>query len=262
MARPVKEGLDYFPMDTNIFSDRKIRKLIKTHGCKGIAIFHIVLCEIYLDKGYFVLCDDDFVFDVSDKLNIAESSVEETIRFCISNGLFNKRVFDVNKILTSASIQKRYMTAKRNKVEIDGKLNVLAHEIEVISTETKVISTETLVNVTESTQRKVKKSKIKKSKGEEKISSSVFISIHELLTEYLEDKRVCDAVIKNKRKNFIQDQKHLEVRLKEFVEHLTEQGVRVKERLDFNAHFLNWHKLNHENSNLVIKKINTIPLAK
>ena len=28
MARPLKQGLDYFPLDTDFLSDRKVRKII------------------------------------------------------------------------------------------------------------------------------------------------------------------------------------------------------------------------------------------
>ena len=36
MARTFKKGLDYFPLDIDIFNDLKIRKLIKYQGGKAI----------------------------------------------------------------------------------------------------------------------------------------------------------------------------------------------------------------------------------
>ncbi|AUC15444.1 hypothetical protein BTO06_09955 [Tenacibaculum sp. SZ-18] len=250
MARPIKNGLDYFPFDTDIFSDRKVRKLLKTHGCKGFTVFSLVLCEIYRGKGCFVLCDDDFLFDVSDKLNIAETVVNETINFCVSNGLFNKRVFDCERILTSASIQKRYISAKRGKVVIDTKINVL-------ETETSVNVAITQVNETDSTQSKVKENKVKKSK-ESTITSNVLKPIEQLSIEYLKNQRVCNAVINNK-KNRIQDLTHLKTRIKEFVKTLEERNTLVKTEEDFASHFRNWHLKSKEQK--THNHTDTIPLV-
>lgn len=32
MARTIKTGLDYFPLDVNFLQDRKIRRIIRKHG--------------------------------------------------------------------------------------------------------------------------------------------------------------------------------------------------------------------------------------
>ena len=39
MARTFKKGLDYFPLDIDIFNDLKIRKLIKYQGGKAITVY-------------------------------------------------------------------------------------------------------------------------------------------------------------------------------------------------------------------------------
>ena len=158
MARTREIGLRYFPMDTGIFSDRKIRRLLKTFGAKGYLIYNFVLCEIYRDKGYFVQCDEDFLFDIADNLAIDENLVKEVISFCVSNVLFNKRVFDVENILTSAGIQKRYLEVKsRSEAKIldSYKINVTEMAINV---------TKKPINATLIPQ---KKSKVKENKEKE-----------------------------------------------------------------------------------------------
>ena len=47
MARTFKKGLDYFPLDIDIFNDLKIRKLIKYQGGKAITVYALLLCNIY-----------------------------------------------------------------------------------------------------------------------------------------------------------------------------------------------------------------------
>ncbi|MDB8996972.1 DUF4373 domain-containing protein [Parabacteroides distasonis] len=32
MARPIKKGLDYFPLDTDLLSNRKIRQIKRKYG--------------------------------------------------------------------------------------------------------------------------------------------------------------------------------------------------------------------------------------
>ena len=61
MARTSKKGLEYFPMDIDIFSDLKIRKLIKYQGGKAISIYALLLCSIY-KNGYYIEWDEELPF--------------------------------------------------------------------------------------------------------------------------------------------------------------------------------------------------------
>lgn len=47
MARPVKEGLDYFPLYVDIFEDEKIEAISGEFGIKGEIIVVKLLCAIY-----------------------------------------------------------------------------------------------------------------------------------------------------------------------------------------------------------------------
>ena len=38
MARPIKKGLEYFPMDTDFFADKKIRLLRGEFGAAGLLV--------------------------------------------------------------------------------------------------------------------------------------------------------------------------------------------------------------------------------
>ena len=155
MARTIETGVKYFPLDTGIFSDRKIRKLLLTFGAKGFLVYTFVLCEIYKDKGYFVQCDDDFLLDIAYTLNLPESTVSEIVNFCVSNVLFDKRVFDVEKALTSSGIQKRFSEIKkRSDIKI-----LDCHKINV--TEMPINVTEMPINDALIPQKKRKEKEIK-----------------------------------------------------------------------------------------------------
>lgn len=55
MARPKKQGIDYFPLDVNFFSDVKIRKIARACGSQSTSILICLLCNIYKDNGYYIL---------------------------------------------------------------------------------------------------------------------------------------------------------------------------------------------------------------
>ncbi|NCB40206.1 MAG: DUF4373 domain-containing protein [Erysipelotrichia bacterium] len=119
MARPIKESLSYFPLDSDFFSDRKIRRLLKTFGGKGVTIYIYVLCEVYRQSGYFLQYDRFYIQDISDALGegFNKNLVSDVINFALNTGLFDKKVFDSNCVLTSAGIQKRYLSAKESSAK-------------------------------------------------------------------------------------------------------------------------------------------------
>ncbi len=183
MARPVKRGLDYFSFDTDFFNDRKIRRLNKNSGLPAIAVYVFLLTTIYKENGYFITVDDNIIFDFSDDLKLDESALKAIIGQCIDVELFDQQQYKDNKILTSRSIQRRYLKickdAKRKNFDIPTVQCVLTDDdiLEITgidSEETPINSEETGINSEESTQSKVKERIIKKSKEEENIKIFTF----------------------------------------------------------------------------------------
>lgn len=62
MARPLKEGLDYFPLNVDFFSSIKVRRLSKACGSTSQSILICLLCNIYQDKGYYIEWNKDLPF--------------------------------------------------------------------------------------------------------------------------------------------------------------------------------------------------------
>jgi hypothetical protein len=114
MARPIKESLNYFPLDTGFFGDRKIKRLLKTFGGKGTTIYTFLLCEIYRENGYFLKWDEHYPEDIADALGagFTPSLVSEVLSLCLKIDLLDNNLFGSFSILTSAGIQKRYVSAK------------------------------------------------------------------------------------------------------------------------------------------------------
>ena len=149
MARPKKQGLDYFTNDVNFYQDIKIRKLIRHKGIQAVSVYHILLCQIYA-SGYYLQWDEDLPFIVSEISGLEEDTIQDIITYCITVGLFDKAVFEENHVLTSYSIQERYITfctvAKRKLSDDIPYLLVALNNNTVNSDKRSVSSEETIVN--------------------------------------------------------------------------------------------------------------------
>ena len=132
MARPKKEGLDYFPLDVDFFfGDNKIKILRARYKADGVVIYLYLLCKIYR-QGYYIKADDDFEYVMSDDLGIDQNKVKQVLNFLLKRSLFNDKLFNLDKVLTSAGIQKRFQAAvkeraKKNPVEV-GRYWLLSEE--------------------------------------------------------------------------------------------------------------------------------------
>ena len=117
MARPQKSGLDYFPLDVGFFSDdRRIKILKARYGADGIVLYLYFLCEIY-KNGYFLQVDADFEYVVSDDLGMDSNKVKQVLNFLLERSLFDNKLFQSDKVLTSAGIQKRFQLAVKERAK-------------------------------------------------------------------------------------------------------------------------------------------------
>lgn len=185
MARPIKPGFDYFPLDKDFFEDMKVRRVMHAYGIQAPTVLLCLLCNIYGDHGYYMKWDEDVCFLISDRLvGVKEVAVQDIVEKAIKVNFFNEYMFKKFKILTSNGIQGRYkeMSKRTQKAEIKKQYDISlinTTETKVNVTETRVNATETPVNVTVSTQSKVKESKVNKNKrnhqerNDEPVASSI-----------------------------------------------------------------------------------------
>lgn len=122
LARPKKSGLSYFPLDADFFEDSKIKILRARYGCDGIVLYIYLLCRIY-KHGYYIQVDDDFEYIISDDLKMDQNKAKQVLNFLLSRSLFDNTLFQSDKVLTSAGIQRRFQLAvkeraKKNPIEV------------------------------------------------------------------------------------------------------------------------------------------------
>lgn len=154
-----KTGFQYYSVETDRYQDKKIRRLKNECGCNGLAVYDFILCEIYRVKGCFLEWDESTAFDVADYFGLKENQVKEIVNYCCAVGLFSKELLTNERILTSSSIQSRFIDwskkAKRAAPIIPEKILLIPEVGPKI--------TEQQHNILE----EIKQSKVKKSKVEE-----------------------------------------------------------------------------------------------
>ncbi|MCD4967955.1 DUF4373 domain-containing protein [Enterococcus faecalis] len=163
MARPAKEGLDYFPLDVGIFEDEKIEAIAGEFGIKGELAVIKLLCAIY-KKGYFILWDDLSQATLLKRLpGVSKEMLNQIVNRLVLWGFFDKELFDSVKVLTSENIQATFFEAtKRRKTPKPTKYIVNVNNNSQSET----------VNADINTQSKVKESKVNKSKVNKKETES------------------------------------------------------------------------------------------
>lgn len=188
MARPIKQGLEYFPLDVDIHDDDKIALISSEFGAIGEAILWRLLCKIYKNGYYYSWGGDECLLFCRWAGGIfVPGQVDEVVKGCLRRSIFENRVFEMFGILTSKGIQKRYLqaTTERKEVEINEDFWLL--ELPEIK-RFKVNRSKNLVNppinginLAESTQSKVKESKVKELS---KIQKEFYDSLTPFLKEF------------------------------------------------------------------------------
>lgn len=163
MGRKVKVGLEYFPLDVDLFSDLKVRKLIKYQSSQALAVYVHLLCIIY-KEGYYIKWEDELLFIISETTGYKEAYIQEVINCCFKIDLLSNEMFSKHKVITSRGIQERYQVIckllKRKQAIISYSL-ISSEEMPIISEEMPILSEKTDINSGESAQSKGKEIKEK-----------------------------------------------------------------------------------------------------
>ena len=165
MARPQKEGVDYFPLDVHL--DIKFDLIEAEYGITGFGIVVKLLQKIYGGNGYYIEWTSEVALLFAKSVGLGGNVVSEIVTASIRRGIFNNDMYEQYKILTSTGIQKRYleMVGRRKEITVinDYVLVNVAHlNINVISNPVNVNINSKNANTNK--QSKVNKSKVNKTK--------------------------------------------------------------------------------------------------
>ncbi|WP_241685239.1 Lin1244/Lin1753 domain-containing protein [Companilactobacillus metriopterae] len=155
MARPVKDGLDYFPFDVDFPDNKKTSAIMGEFGSKGVLMMVYLLSAVY-KKGYFLQWDKLTEMQLVNKVEGLNSTMaNQIVTRLVAYGTFDEELFNSVSVLTSQRIQETYLDATKRRKSQKPSL----YWINVNNNDT---SNE--VNVDINTQSKVKESKLNKTK--------------------------------------------------------------------------------------------------
>lgn len=240
-----KQGFSYYNVDTDRYQDIRIKRLKKDFGCSGISVYDYILCEIYRVRGCFIAWDESTAFDVAEYFGLKETLVNEIVNYCCVVGLFDRELLISERVLTSLSIQTRFIEmnkrAKRNDFKIPEEYAILPEESIKLPEESKE---------THAVCRKVKKRKGKERKKEkERITDYSETSLADCFDCLSKDDIWIEPVIMNTRSsgysNFSPTNFHSY--LKSFFAKLQNEGETVKSAKDAKAHFARWLNIELKN---------------
>jgi hypothetical protein len=159
MARPQKEGLDYFPHDTDASTDEKIEALRSLYGNNGYAFYFILLERIYRTPDFEIdISDAETIQILAKKCGINVEEFNQILSTALKRGCFDKEAYAERGVLTSNGVKKRAMVVVKKREEMRERYQ-----------KTKEISdAETRQEMNQETQPETPQSKVKERKEKER----------------------------------------------------------------------------------------------
>ena len=117
MVRPRKAGIDYFPIDVYMDQDDKVQMIEAIHGIAGFGLLVRLLMKIYQEGYYYEWTEKEQIL-FSKRVNVDINEVNTFINSCIKWEVFNPKIYEKYKILTSKGIQKRFLEAAKRRNSI------------------------------------------------------------------------------------------------------------------------------------------------
>ena len=112
MARPRKQGLTYFPHDTDACNDEKIHALMALYGAEGYAFYFILLEKVFRTENGRITCGNNIAIKagLARSICIPLEKFDVILATALEVGAFNKEAYDKEGVLTSNGIEKRIIS--------------------------------------------------------------------------------------------------------------------------------------------------------
>ncbi|GGJ86174.1 hypothetical protein GCM10007063_05860 [Lentibacillus kapialis] len=193
MARPTKQGVDYFPLD--VYLDDKFKFIEIKYNLEGFAIVIKLMQRIY-SQGYWCRWTEDELLLFADEIKADHQLVQSVVNECLNRGIFNKELHDNYNILTSSGIQKRYQEIVRRRKVVDVTEEYLLIDGD-LGVNDDINPSSRQHNDSKSTQSKGKESKQKESSSRKYIYDDTHLSMAESFY-----KKILDNNPNNKKPDF------------------------------------------------------------
>lgn len=180
MARPIKEGLDYLPLDVDFFENPKIEAIADEFGCAGECIILRLFCRIY-DNGAFIKVDALLTRPISKRTGTSIETVTAVIDRAVEYDIFDRDKYEQFGVLTSKGIQERFLFAKKRSKGVDIPEEFLLVDIDAVFTQKELMQQKPRLNgsycninsdsegVIVNSQKEERKERTKEKKEENKV---------------------------------------------------------------------------------------------
>lgn len=108
MARPKKQGFEYFPLDVDFFESPVAIGMAQRYGTEGVSALVCLLCMIYRN-GYYLEWNEFMRMKMMRDLgDISEETLEMAVNQLVEWGFFHRELYECSSVLTSLSLQEQY----------------------------------------------------------------------------------------------------------------------------------------------------------
>lgn len=167
----MKSGIEYFPLDVTL--DEKFELIEAEYGLTGFGVVVKLLQRIYGGQGYYIEWTNEVALLFAKRIGFGAggSAVSEIVEASVKRGIFDRTLYEKYRILTSKGIQKRYFEAVSRRKSVSVKRAYLLVNATDFPKNANIFDKNVIIfdeNVNIPEQSKVKESRVKESKGEER----------------------------------------------------------------------------------------------
>lgn len=106
----------FVSLDIDFFEDTEIKRLRRKVGTDGIIVYLYVAMQCYKENGYYCEENDDLYEDMEEKFGLKPNRTRQIMKYLIQKSLFVRKPLDGVNVITSATIQRRWMDAVKGRI--------------------------------------------------------------------------------------------------------------------------------------------------
>lgn len=225
MARPIKSGIDYFPMDVDIFDDDKIFDLQCEYGPLGEIVYLRLICLIYKNGYYYRFSSLQklaslVMRSIGARWVDSKELIEEVIKYAVSCELFSRELFEKG-ILTSKGIQSRFKLATERRKKGILEYSLLDDDVNESFPHSGIGNVE---NSKAAAEQNVEA--VQENKTDDVIDNERVCSIDDLLKAYEHEPEIEDEFSRNVSEEGVSDYSYLDEEMK--VPPVVEEKIRQR----------------------------------
>ena len=116
MARPLKKGLDYYPLSR---ADKRFEAVRAYHPSCGFEVLAYLLAELHEIEGYYLLWNERAMKRFCLKYAFKHKDVQGVLEDCLIDKVFDEEMLGEHGILTSVECQLVWGNAVKERLAIE-----------------------------------------------------------------------------------------------------------------------------------------------